>query len=149
MATSIGRYAPVLLPGESPSVTEKPGRPGLQVAKYQTWLKKPCVRRFRTFCVWQLCPSESWVWMGRSCLACRALAAPRVPGHRLPPCRSHGPVRVFSRPSCCRPSEGLFGQYFSVALPIQGLRGLPCLGSFSVDWSVRQLKGPPGRGRTL
>ena len=33
MATSIGQYAPVFLPGESPSLTEKPGRPqstGLQ-----------------------------------------------------------------------------------------------------------------------
>ena len=26
MATSIGQYAPVFLPGESPSLTEKPGR---------------------------------------------------------------------------------------------------------------------------
>ena len=29
-------------------------------------------------------------------------------------------------------SKGLFGQSFSIALPIQALRGLPCLGSFSV-----------------
>ena len=27
MATSIGQYAPVSLPGEAPSLTEKPGRP--------------------------------------------------------------------------------------------------------------------------
>ena len=27
MATGIGQYAPVFLPGESPSLTEKPGRP--------------------------------------------------------------------------------------------------------------------------
>ena len=27
MATSIGQYAPVFLPGEPPSLTEKPGRP--------------------------------------------------------------------------------------------------------------------------
>jgi len=33
MATSTGQYAPIFLPGESPSLTEKPGRPqstGLQ-----------------------------------------------------------------------------------------------------------------------
>ena len=27
MATSTGQYAPVFLPGEPPSLTEKPGRP--------------------------------------------------------------------------------------------------------------------------
>ena len=27
MATSIGQYTPVFLPGEPPSLTEKPGRP--------------------------------------------------------------------------------------------------------------------------
>ena len=30
---NIGQYAPVFLPGEPPSVTEKPGRPGLQGCK--------------------------------------------------------------------------------------------------------------------
>ena len=64
-------------------------------------------------------------------------------------------------------SEGLFGQSFSVAPPIQTLRGLPCLRSFSdvpqvrhiegpplagvlsVDWCIRHLKGQPGWGPTL
>ena len=40
MATSTGQYAPVFLPGEPPSLTEKPGRPqstGLQrVRHYQS-----------------------------------------------------------------------------------------------------------------
>jgi len=45
--------------------------------------------------------------------------------------------------SCSWWSEGLFGQYFSVALPIQELTGLPCLGSFSVVWCVRHIEGPP------
>ena len=44
--------------------------------------------------------------------------------------------------SCSWQSEGLFGQPFSIALPIQTFRGLPCLGSFSV-WHIRHTEGPP------
>ena len=32
------------------------------------------------------------------------------------------------------------GQSFSVTPPFQALRGLPCLGSFSVVWHARHLK---------
>ena len=52
----------------------------------------------------------------------------------------------FFQASCSWQSEGLFGQTFSVALPIQALRGLPCLGSFSVVWCVRHMEGPPCLG---
>ena len=37
----------------------------------------------------------------------------------------------------------------SVAPPIQALRGLPCLGSFSVDQRISHLKGHPGCGPAL
>ena len=50
---------------------------------------------------------------------------------------------VFFQASCSWWSEALFAQSFSVALPVQALRGLPCLGSFSV---VRHTKGPPWLG---
>ena len=81
--------------------------------------------------------------------------------------RSYGPIRVFFLASCSCRSEGLFGQSFFVALPIQALRRLPCLGSFSVvlcvrhtegsfwlgsysvDRRVRHLKGHPGWDPTL
>ena len=81
--------------------------------------------------------------------------------------KSYGPIRVSFRASCSWRSEGLFGQSLSLALLIQVLRGLPCLGSFSVvrhirhiegptrlgsysvDWCIRHLKGHPGRGPTL
>ena len=60
MATSIGQHAPVFLPGEAPSLTEKPGRPqttGLQrVGHYQS---DPAHIDARFFCLWQLCSSES------------------------------------------------------------------------------------------
>ena len=57
-------------------------------------------------------------------------------------CMSYGPIRVFSRASCSWRSEGLFGQSFSAAPPVEALRGLPCLGSFSVGWHVRHIEGP-------
>ena len=50
--------------------------------------------------------------------------------------------------SCFKPllagdQKALLGKSFSVALPIQALRGLPCLGSFSVLLSIRQAEGTP------
>ena len=52
----------------------------------------------------------------------------------------------FLQASCTWKSEGLFGQSFSIALPIQALRGLPYLGSFSVVWCVRHTEGAPWLG---
>ena len=52
----------------------------------------------------------------------------------------------FFEPLNSCPSEGLFGQSFSTALPIQALRRLPCLGSFSVVWCVMDIEGPPWLG---
>ena len=43
-------------------------------------------------------------------------------------------------------SEGLFGQYFSVALLIQARRGLPCQGPFSVVGCIGHIEGPPWLG---
>ena len=58
-------------------------------------------------------------------------------------CRSYGPIRVFFWGSCRWQSEDLFDQSFSVAPPIQGLKGLPWLGSLSVVWCVRYIEGTP------
>ena len=83
-----------------------------------------------------------------------ALVAPSVQGQGLPLPRSYGAIRVFFffffGTSCSWQSESLFGQFFSVALPVQALGGLPCLGSFSVVWHIRQIeRAPPGWGPTL
>ena len=56
--------------------------------------------------------------------------------------KRYGPIRVFFRASCSWRSEGLFGQSFSIVLPIQALTGLPCLGSFSIVQRVRHIEGP-------
>ena len=60
--------------------------------------------------------------------------------------RRYGPLRVFFRAFFSWQSEGLFGQSFSVTLPIQALRGLPYPGSFSVVWCVRHTEGSPWVG---
>ena len=63
------------------------------------------------------------------------------------PCRrSYGPIRVFFQASCSWRSEGLFGQSFFITPPVQALRGLPCLGSFSVVRHIRHIEGPHGWG---
>ena len=53
------------------------------------------------------------------------------------------------RTSCSWRSGGLFGQSFSIALPVQALRGLPCLGSFSAVQLIRHMEQPPTWGPTL
>ena len=46
-------------------------------------------------------------------------------------CKSYGPVRVCFEPLVAGDQKASLAS-FSVALPIQALRRLPCLGSFSV-----------------
>ena len=61
MATRIGQYAPVFLPGELPSLTEKPGRP--QSSGYKELDMTEVILCAKTdarfFSLWQLRPSES------------------------------------------------------------------------------------------
>ena len=64
-------------------------------------------------------------------------------------CRCCGPLRVFFRASCSWRPEGLFGQSFSIALPIHELIGLPCLWAFSVVWHISHLNGHLGWVTTL
>ena len=45
-------------------------------------------------------------------------------------------------------SESFF-EPLVASLPVQALRGLPCLGSFSVVWGVRHIEGPPLAGVVL
>ena len=71
METSIGQQAPVSLLN-SPSLTEKPGRPqhtGLQSVRRDR--NDPLHTGAKTFCLWQLRPSERLARRWRSFLACR------------------------------------------------------------------------------
>ena len=55
---------------------------------------------------------------------------------------SYGPIRVSFGASCNSGSEGLFGHSFFVAPPVQALKRLSCLESFSVVRGVRHIEGP-------
>ena len=147
MATSVGQYVPVFLPGEPPSLTEKPGRPQSRIAKSRTRPKRPCMRRGRTH--WgSSAPARAEHEGGAAAWPAGTLVA-SVQGHGCLHHRSSGPIRAFFRASCSWPLEGLFGQSLSIAPPIQALRGLPCLGSFSVVRPIRHIEGPPDWGPTL
>ena len=146
METSLGQYVSVFLPGEPPSLTEKPGRPqsteSRRVGHYQRDSVPIGPRLFLP--VAALPQGELRVkvaqllglwgpWWSQVCRDTDCLH-----------CRSYGPIRVFFQASCSWRSEGLFAQSFSIAVPIQALRGLPCLGSFSVVQVSGTWRGPPG-----
>ena len=58
-------------------------------------------------------------------------------------------ISVFFQASCSWRSEGLSIQSFSIVPPIQVLRGLPCLGSFSAVQHIRHREGAPLTGVLL
>ena len=130
----IGQYAPVFLPGEPHSLTEKPGRPqstGSQRAGHyrsnpaciDVWLFLPVAALPQWELSVTVTPLLGWQGPWRH----------QVFRDRDGLChRSYGSYQRLFRASGSWRSEGLFGRSFSVALPIQALRGLPCLGSFSV-----------------
>ena len=150
MATSIGQYAPVFLPGEPLSLTEKPGRPqctGLQRAGH--YRSDPAYVNARHFLA---CGSSASLRVehvgGTAAWLAGTLVAPSVQGHGLPPPQELWPYHSFFQASCSWQSEGLFDQSFSVASPIQALRGFPCLGS--VCCSMHQThRAPPLAGVLL
>jgi len=75
------------------------------------------------FCLWQFCPSESRVWRWHSSLAYGDPGGAKYVG---PWTASASGVMALSesfRASRSWWSEGLFGQSFSIALPVQALRG--------------------------
>ena len=99
------------------------------------------------FHLWQLCPSEIWAWRWHSCWASRDPGGAKPAGIWTATAAGvMAPSEPFFRASCSWWSEGLFGQSFSVARPAQALRGLPCLGSFSVVWRIRHKEGLPCLG---
>ena len=115
-----------------------------RVAKSQTRPKWPCMHRHKIFLPvaalpqWELnmkvaqLPGLQVPWWHQVCRNTVCLYR-----------RNYGPIRVFLRASCSWRSEGLFGQPFSVAPPLQTLRGLPCLGSFFVFQHMRHIERPP------
>ena len=67
---------------------------------------------------------------------------PTAEGHGLSLPQELWPHQSIFLSSCSWRSEGLFGQSFSIVFPIQALRGLPYLGSFSAGQCTRRIVGP-------
>ena len=87
MATSIGQYAPVFLPGEPPSLTEKPGRPqstgSKRVGHYRSG--SVCIDASFFFACGSSAPVRIEREGGVAAWLVGTLVAPSVQGHRLPP----------------------------------------------------------------
>ena len=148
MATSIGQYATVFLPGEPLSDRGAWQATVYRVAKSRTELKRPCKYKHKTFFFLPVAALSQWG------LSMKVVQLPGLGGPwRRQVCRdtdclrgrSYGLIRGFFPASCSWWSGGLFGQSFSVAPPIQVLRGIPCLGSISV-FRLQAFRGPPWVG---
>ena len=82
--------------------------------------------------------------VGYRCLACRNPGGTKCAGTRT--ASAPGIMALsesFFRASCSWLLEGLFGQSLTLVPPIQALKGLPCLGSFSVFLCARHLMVQP------
>ena len=151
MATSIGQYTPVFLPGEpllrQISLTGH-SLQGHEEARTNVTLSTET----EDFCFFA-CGSSAAVTAehegGEAAWLAGTLAAPSVQGQKLLSCQELWPYHYLFRTSCSWRSDVLFGQSFSIALPIQTLRGIRCLGSFSVVQRVRYIEDAPDWGPTL
>ena len=94
MATSVGQYAPVFLPGEPTFLTEAWQATVYRVAKSRTLLKQARARRHETSFA---CDSSASVRIehegGAAAWLAGTMAALSMQGHRLPP--PQDPARVF------------------------------------------------------
>ena len=143
MATSIVQYTPVFLPGE-PADRKDWQATVRRVTERWTWLKGPHMHRHKTFfCLWQLCPSEGWAWRWQSCLGCGDHGGAKCAG-----------IQTASAAGLLALSEAFFKPLapddqkdsrlvFAHSSAVQALRGLPCLGSFSVVPCIRHIEDPP------
>ena len=76
------------------------------------------------------------------------LLVPILQGPGLPLLQVLWPYQSFFEPLVAG-DQKTFLASLPGALPIQALRGLLCLGSFSVVGHIRHIKGPPWWGPTL
>ena len=139
MATSIGQYAPVFLPGEPPLWQRSLAGHSPQGCKeLDRHNPKRINTNFMCLFFFYFLPVAALPQWELSVKVVQLLDLQGPWGHQVfrdTDClhrRSYGPIRISFQASCSWHSEGLFGQSFSVAPPIQALRGIPCLGFFSV-----------------
>ena len=168
MVTSIGQYTPVFLPGDLPPWQRSLAGHSLQGCKESDKTKWPYAHSHKTFFA---CSSSTSIRVkregGSAAWLLGILEVLSVKGHALPPLQKLWPSQSLFWASCSWQSQALCGQSFSIALPVQALRRLPCLrpfcvvqciryiegppwlGSYSIDQRVRQFNRHPGRGPTL
>ena len=147
MATSIGQYTPVVLPGE-PHLWQR-SLAGHSLQGRRVWHNQSGPARIDKIFA---CGSSAQWELSVKVVQLLGLWGPwwrRVQGHRLPPPQELRPYQSLFPSLCSWWSEGLFGQSFSVAPPVQALRGLPCLGFFSVVPQVWHIEGAPLAGVLL
>jgi len=146
MATSIGQYTPVSLPGEPPSLTEKPGTPqstGLQESDTTKAILHADARFF-----WPVAALPQWD-LSVKVVQLLGLQGPwrcQVPGTRTASAAVIMALSVFFRVSCSWLSQGLFGQSFSIAPPVQALKRAPLPGVLLCCSGHQSLQGAPWVG---
>ena len=143
MATSIGQYAPVFLLGETPWQRSLESH-SLQSCKELDMIEQACVHRHAFFFFLFCCTSASVRAEHEGGVTALVVGTWRLQVCRGMGClshRSYGPIRIFFQVSSSLQSEDPFGCSFSVATPIEALRGLPFLGSFSDLWCVSHIEG--------
>ena len=110
-----------------------------------------------SFCLWQLCPGGSWVWRWCSCLACGDPGSAKCAGPRT--ALAAGVMALsesFLKPLVAgdqKASLASLSPYLCQFRHIEGvllcrsvcqaLKGLPCVGSYSVVQCIRRLMGQP------
>ena len=93
--------------------------------------------------MWQLCPGKDWAERWCSCLGHRDSGSTKCSGTQT---ASVVEAMALSESfSSCWLLEirSPFVWSFSVAPPVQALKCLPWLGSFSIAWCIRRLEGKP------
>ena len=146
MATSIGQYTPVFLPGETPSLTEKPGRPqstgSQRVSQDRSDPAFINTRLFFSFACGSSVPVRVEYEGGAAAWLAGTLVVPIVQNHKPPSWQELWPYRSLFSSLLQLVIRRPLWPVFLVAPSVQALRGIPCLGSLSVVPHVRHIEGP-------
>ena len=145
MAICLVQYASVFLPGEPPLWQRRLAGHSLWSQRVRhDWNDSVCINFMQDFFFLPVAALPQWE-LSMKVVQLLGFQGPwQHQVHRDMDClccKSYGPIRVFFWASCNWQSEGFSGPSFSIALPVQALRGLPCLGSFSVVRLIRHIDG--------
>ena len=102
--------------------------------------KPPCEHRHKAFLPVASLPQECWAWRWRSCLTWGGPGGAKCAGTRVPPSQE---LQPFLKLCVAGDEKASVASLFSVALPVEALGGLPCLGCSSVVQCIRHVEGPP------